>query len=664
MSNSKSTIQPDFPEHNLHDTVREQESRAFNPESLPSESQAANDQYLLGYYHLQERRYRYAIEAYRRALELDPECAAIHHSLGFAYYKEGEFDDARDSFQKAILLDPLNANYHYALGQLQQDYDACDEAIGEFTKAIELEPTFTAAWYDRGLLYDKLNEYENACDDFRHIIELQPNLYTAHHNLGVLYIKQEMWAEAKQIFEDTFAIGLGDADAHYHLAEVHLNLSKDIDLAIGSLEHAVAKDPDHLDARFALGRLYAKNRHDRPDFRQKAIDQFTELIKRSEALKDFYPVDGFFFLLGSLYDDKPEDAERAIAAYKAGLAHSPTASNAWTEEAARVRNNLGLLYLQQNQPEQAAEEFRQAIQLRPSYEEPYYNLAGLYFYKRDEELSKDLDQWLTLQPQTAVPMIRKLMIALMGVAHAEVYESLYSRLHAVKNLISVSGSQLRSALHKADLSSELHYLLTRILTQQEESYEEMTSLLSSLGMKTPSFGLIDVNKILETLVREFEPVFESKGIKYESCWDAHLPSVKGDLSQLQEAFNNLILNAIDAMSNGGSLKIQTVYKQQHSQIQISFTDTGVGISNEDQHKIFQPGYTLKQHGSGFGLHIVQQTVVRYHKGEIECDSEEGRGTTFTISLPVDLEAAPIETNLQMRPISYEAQHDLAFEEFV
>ena len=664
MSDSKSTIQPDFLEHNLHDTTREQEPRVSSPESLPSRSKAANDQYLLGNYHLQRRGYRYAIDAYRRALELDSECAAIHHSLGLSYYKEGEFEDARDSFQKAISLNPLNANYHYVLGQLQQDDGAWDRAIDEFTKAIELEPSFAEAWYDRGLLYDRLNEFEKACDDFGRIIELQPNLYTARHNLGVLYIKREMWAEAKKIFEDTLAIGPRDADAHYHLAEVHLNLSKDINLAIDSLEYAIASDSDHLDARFALGRLYAKNRYDRPDFRQKAIDQFTELIKHSEVLKDFYPVDGVFFLLGSLYDDHPEDADRAIAAYKAGLEHShSSSSNAWTEEVARVRNNLGLLYLRKKQLEQAVEEFRQAIQLRPDYEEPYYNLAKLYFYERDEELSKDLNQWLTIQPQTAVPMIRRLMISLMDVARAEAYQSLSSRLHYVKNLVSVSGGQLQSVLRQTDSSSELHSILTRVLIQQEESYEEMVSLLRTLQVETSVFGLIDVNRILETLLRELEPVFKSKRIEWAALLDAHLPSIKGDSSRLKEAFNNLIINAIDAMESGGSLKIQTVYEQQHSQIQISFTDTGVGIPSVARHKIFQAGYTLKQHGSGFGLNIVQQTV-RDHSGVIECDSEEGCGATFTILLPVDSEAAPIKTNLQMRPIFYEAHHNLAFEELV
>ncbi|MCZ6681076.1 MAG: ATP-binding protein, partial [Candidatus Poribacteria bacterium] len=92
-------------------------------------------------------------------------------------------------------------------------------------------------------------------------------------------------------------------------------------------------------------------------------------------------------------------------------------------------------------------------------------------------------------------------------------------------------------------------------------------------------------------------------------------------------------------------------------------DTGIGIPYEVRDNLFRPGYTLKHHGSGFGLNIVQRTV-RDHRGRIELRSEEGSGTTFTIFLPVDLEATPIKTNLQMRSIFYEAPHELTFEELV
>ena len=78
-----------------------------------------------------------------------------------------------------------------------------------------------------------------------------------------------------------------NSDAYYHLADVHLKLSESANLAIDSLHRAIQRDTDQLDARFALGLLYAKNRYDRPAYRQKAINQFLELIASNRGITNF-----------------------------------------------------------------------------------------------------------------------------------------------------------------------------------------------------------------------------------------------------------------------------------------------------------------------------------------------------------------------------------------
>ena len=664
MSNAKPAVKSHFQGHELHETSpdpnEETEAYVSTTESALPTSKEARDQYALGNWYLEptQRQYSLAINAYKRALELDPDCAAVYHSLGFAYYKEGEFDLARDALQKAIELNPLNANYHYVFGQLLEDWTelegAWDRAIGEFTRTIELNPSHIEAWYNRGLLYEKLGDLEKACDDFKQVVSREPTFHAARHNLGVLYIKQQQWEDAERVFEEILEVEPREPDAHYHLAEIYLNRYSDVNRAIDCLQYAIERDPEHLDARFELGLLYAKHRYTRPEFRQQAIDQFIELIKRNDELQTFESLDQVFFVLGSLYDDHPEDADLAIYAYKAGLEHAPSP---------QAQNNLGLLYLQKNMVDKAAEAFKQAIQLYPDYESPYHNLAKLYFYERDEEILKDLQAWLAAEPQTAARIIFHLTLSLMDVARGEAYQSLYSHLHRVKNLISATGGQLRLASRRAVPDSELHTSLNQILTQHEECYNEMVALLQQLRTEEPVFGLIDINRILDTLLRNLMPVLEAKEIDCQQIFDTRLPSVKGDSSQLKEAFNNLIINAVDAMEGGGFLQIKTAYLPESSQIQISFIDTGVGIPYEVRDQLYQPGYTLKRHGSGFGLNIVQRTV-RDHRGRTELHSEEGHGTTFSIYLPVDLEATPIQTNLQMRPIFYESPHELGFEELV
>ena len=634
-----------------------EDSRLSRAEPLPSTTTVGRDQCLLGDWYFNERHYSLAILTYKRALELDSECAAIHHRLGLAYYKEGEFDAAKDSFQKAISLNPLSAHYHYSLGQLLQDYydldGAWQEAIHEFTRAIELDPSYVEARYDRGSLYDKRGELEKACHDFQQVVARMPN-YAARYNLAVLYIKRQMWSEAQQVLEEILRIEPNDSDAYYHLADVHLKRSGDLSLAIDCLKSAVERDPDHLDARFALGLLYAKNRYNHPEYRQEAIDQFVQLISRNEMLKTFDQMDQVYFILGSLYDDNPADAKLAISAYQTGLEYAPSA---------QVRNNLGLLYLQEKQIQKAAEEFRQAIQLEPDYEAPYHNLAKLYFYEHDDELLKDLRGWLTFRPQVAAAIIFRLSLSLIDVARAEGHQSLFSRLHRVKNLVSVSGVQLRSALRQSDPASKLHSMLDRTLTQHEDSYNQLTEILETLRIEAPVSELVDINRLVENLLIKLRSVCTAKRIECQPDLAANLPFIKGDSSQLKEAFHNVLINAFEAMEDGGVLQIQTEYQSQSSQIQISFADTGEGIPDTLRHKIFQPGYTLKKGGSGFGLTIVQRTV-RDHMGSIDLRSKEGGGTSFIIHLPVNPDAVPIKTNLQMRPIFYEARGDLAFEELV
>ena len=664
MSNAKPTVKSHFQGHELHDTSPapsgEPEAPVSTTESALPTSKEARDQYALGNWYLDpvQRQYSLAINAYKRALEFDPDCAAVYHSLGFAYYKEGEFDRAQEALQKAIELNPQNANYHYVLGQLLEDWTELDgaweKAIQEFTRATELDPSYIEAWYNRGLLYEKLEDIEKACEDFKQVVNRAPAFHAARHNLGVLYIKQQQWEDAERVFEEILETEPREPDAHYHLAAIYLNLYSDVDRAIHCLQYAIERDPEHLDARFELGLLYAKHRYTRPAFRQQAIDQFIELIKRDNELQTFEPLGQVFFVLGSLYDDRPEDADLAIYAYKTGLEHAPSP---------QAQNNLGLLYLQKDMIDEAAAEFKQVIQRYPDYESPYHNLAKLYFYERDEEILRDLQAWLEVEPQTAARIIFHLTLSLMDVARAEAYQSLYSQLHRMKNLVSATGGQLRSASRQAEPDSKLHTALNQILTQHEECYNEMVELLQQLRMEEPVFGLIDINRILDTLLRSLMPVLEANDIECQQIFDTRLPPVKGDSGQLKEAFNNLIINAVDAMADGGFLQIKTAYLPESSQIQISFVDTGVGIPYEARDQLYQPGYTLKQHGSGFGLNIVQRTV-RDHRGRTELHSEEGHGTTFSIYLPVDLEATPIQTNLQMRPIFYESPHELGFEELV
>jgi two-component system, sporulation sensor kinase E len=111
-----------------------------------------------------------------------------------------------------------------------------------------------------------------------------------------------------------------------------------------------------------------------------------------------------------------------------------------------------------------------------------------------------------------------------------------------------------------------------------------------------------------------------------------LPAVQLDANQIKQAFFNIIRNAIQAMPNGGMLKISMSGTDRF--VSISFKDSGPGIAPEELSQIFEPHHTTKPEGSGLGLMIVQR-IVRDHGGQIEVHSQPRMGTTFTIFLPRD-----------------------------
>jgi len=151
-----------------------------------------------------------------------------------------------------------------------------------------------------------------------------------------------------------------------------------------------------------------------------------------------------------------------------------------------------------------------------------------------------------------------------------------------------------------------------------------------------NFTCENVNVIVERL----EPILEElhprniKDIKIIKKYNPKLPEVWVDSDHLEQVFLNLALNAIEAMGYNGELYISTSYDPKQKKIKIKFKDTGCGIAEENLKKIFHPFFTTRKDGTGLGLSICQM-IINEHKGNISAESILGKGTTFTILLPLD-----------------------------
>jgi signal transduction histidine kinase len=115
-----------------------------------------------------------------------------------------------------------------------------------------------------------------------------------------------------------------------------------------------------------------------------------------------------------------------------------------------------------------------------------------------------------------------------------------------------------------------------------------------------------------------------------------IPKVLGDFNQLQQCLLNLIFNAADAMPDGGSLSMDSSFFPDKGLVEIKVTDTGRGIAREDLSKVFDPFFSTKMEGKGLGLGLsVVYAIIDRHKGNISAESRPGKGTVFTITLPVN-----------------------------
>ena len=158
----------------------------------------------------------------------------------------------------------------------------------------------------------------------------------------------------------------------------------------------------------------------------------------------------------------------------------------------------------------------------------------------------------------------------------------------------------------------------------------VTQFLQAIRPSKPVLHPENVNAIVDEALRFFGPEIADRDIVVEPELRPDLPPIELDRDQIKQAFYNVIKNSFEAMKRRGILRIRTDMDATH--VNVSFTDTGGGMSAESLSHVFEPYFTTKSSGSGLGLLIVRR-IVREHGGEMAIESNEGKGLTLTIRLP-------------------------------
>ncbi|MEP6635085.1 MAG: ATP-binding protein [Acidobacteriota bacterium] len=206
--------------------------------------------------------------------------------------------------------------------------------------------------------------------------------------------------------------------------------------------------------------------------------------------------------------------------------------------------------------------------------------------------------------------------------------------HEVNTPLTGVSSYTQMLLGMLPETDPKHALLQKVRRQAERATDIVNNLLnfSRTGGGT-EFGDVDIHRVLDDTLQLLEPQLRSNQISIVRAYRNDSPHVFGNSGKLQQIFTNLLLNARDAIPDGGSITISTATGENGSLI-VEIADTGIGIAPENVAKIYDPFYTTKGVGRGTGLGLaVSYGIVQEHSGHITVQSTPGRGTTFRITLP-------------------------------
>lgn len=217
--------------------------------------------------------------------------------------------------------------------------------------------------------------------------------------------------------------------------------------------------------------------------------------------------------------------------------------------------------------------------------------------------------------------------------------------HEIRNPLGAMRGAIQVLEGKTEKDSAQASLMEIILRESDRLNQIITNFLKYARPRVSNFSDVDVKEAIEDT---FTLLKHSPDVKENHTLEADLPGkptvISADVSQLKQIFWNLARNAIQAMENGGNLKIK-LRRLQNNRIRIIFTDTGRGMPGKQVEQLFEPFSESTTGGTGLGLSIVYQ-IIRDHNGTINVSSKENEGTNITIELPTDYgrKSTPAEIN--------------------
>ncbi len=405
----------------------------------------------------------------------------------------------------------------------------------------------------------------------------------------------------------------------------------DVDLEVALAAEAAAR-PSSRAVRLRLVERQLRRRYQDAAAREAAVAELHALANQLEAEaspETNVELARVWFLLAAAYEDDKTHAARAEDAYRKGLRLRP----GHAEAACR----LALIILDRGDTEAALGEIERALRIDAGHGLAWRNAARMLDASSPalaEVVERLLDAALPGAGAAAGHVAPRLVTATAEVARGDVLAGVYAHGHRVKNLLGIIGSRTRSARKLAG-DGELAERLRDLEREVTALYEEWAQYLRSMQATGPTIEIVPMSPLVHEIVAA---AAARATVPVELHVASTLPDLRGDRMLLREALLNLVQNAADAADKTQGTVTVTVRQLSTPSapaVEVVVADTGPGIPRGELGRIFVPGYTTKETGSGVGLTIAERVIAAHH-GRILVDSEEGRGTVMTVVLPTDL----------------------------
>jgi PAS domain S-box-containing protein len=209
--------------------------------------------------------------------------------------------------------------------------------------------------------------------------------------------------------------------------------------------------------------------------------------------------------------------------------------------------------------------------------------------------------------------------------------------HEIRN--PLGSIELFASLLMKDMKDKAHQeRLSHIITSVKNMDNKISNLLLFTTPTHPMMRKVYLHRIVKEVLRFSDPIIKQEDISLSVKYSSIEPCVNGDAEMLKQVLLNILLNAIQAMADGGHLGIETAVSPLCSEdsmrsVEVRISDTGIGITRDNLKKIFDPFFSTRERGSGLGLAIVHN-IVHAHSGSIDVESRERGGTVFSITLPL------------------------------